>query len=59
MDQNLRVILLMEQKKEKACFSGAMERFMMDNGIMVKRMVVECGKVLKAIHILGSGKMVK
>ena len=57
MGQGLKEILLMERKEERVCFSGVMERFMMDNGIMARNMEVGCGKVLRVIHILVNGKM--
>ena len=47
----------MEWNKVKGYFSGAMEKFMMDNGRMVEKMEVECGKVLQETHTLENGIM--
>ena len=59
MDLTTQVILNKDIKKVEVYFNGPMDKSMMVNGYKVKKMEVECGKVIKVIHILDSGKRAK
>lgn len=50
--------ILMGNHLEREDFLGVMESFMKGNGLTVKDMVLEFGKVLKEIHIQENGKWV-
>ncbi len=57
--QNIKASLKMEQNLGKDVFNGWMDKYMKDNGWMVKSMGVGYGKVVRDKAILESGKMVE
>jgi hypothetical protein len=59
METDMKEIFIMERLMEKEFIIGLMERFMMVNGEMELRKVMECGEVFLVIHILVNGRIVK
>lgn len=49
----------MERLMEKEFIIGLMERFMMENGGMELKKVMECGEAFLVIRILDNGRIVK
>lgn len=48
-----------ESNMDEVFTNGLMERFMMDNGKMGIKLVVECGRIPREKAIWANGKMIK
>ena len=50
--------LLKDRDPEKADFNGQMDKFMMDNGNLIRSMVVVSGKIRRVLLISDNGKKI-